>query len=132
MHPTARITAVLLTLYESVPGRSKLPDREAMLRIIPLPCFFINGRTLNIEIIVYNIRFPVSRTIYRSGVNFHSSPEVFVILHQNRSRSNDPSTVDENANWSELFFDVIDCLADSFFICCIELPAFHLDALFLH
>jgi hypothetical protein len=121
----------LLTLYESVPGRSKLPDREAMLRIIPLPCFFINGRTLNIEIIVYYISSGFSRNTYRSGINLHSPPEVLVIFHQNRSRSNDSSTIDKNANWSELYFDFIDGLADSLFICCIEFPPFDFDAFFL-
>jgi len=102
-----------------------------MLRIIPLPCFFINGRTLNIEIIVYYISSGFSRNTYRSGINFHSPPEILVIFHQNRSRSNDSSTIDKNANWSKLYFDFIDSLADSFFICCIEFPPFDLDAFFL-
>jgi len=36
MHPTARITADLLTEYASVRGRSTVPDLEATQIIVPL------------------------------------------------------------------------------------------------
>jgi hypothetical protein len=68
---------------------------------------------------------------YSSGIDFHSSPKVLVILHQNRSGTNNSSNIHQNVNWSNLLFDFIDSFVYVFLVGCIEFPAFRLGTFLL-
>jgi hypothetical protein len=68
---------------------------------------------------------------YRSSIDFHGSPEVLEVFHQYRSRANDSSKINQNANWSKLLFNFVNGFANSFVVCCIQFPSFGFDSFFL-
>jgi hypothetical protein len=100
------------------------------LMITPFRRFFIKGSTLSIERIVsYQKNYHKSK--YRSSIDFHSSPKIFVVLHEGWPRADDTSTINKNRYRPKLFFNLIDSNANSIFICRIEFPALRVYTLFL-